>query len=82
VSPAPNWAVVPGQRRPENNSRDWSCHGPALKSNVLNCGNALVWGWGHVPELRADLGGDLGCGDGVVAQGVGDESETFWGRQS
>jgi hypothetical protein len=57
VSPAPNWAVVPGQRSTGNNSRDWSCHGLALKSNVLNCGNALVWAWGHVPELRAKYPG-------------------------
>ena len=53
VSPAPNCAVVPGQRRPENNSRDWSCHGPALKSNPLTAETLYFGGWGHVPELRA-----------------------------
>jgi len=44
VSPAANWAVVPGQRRAGGNSRDWSYRGPALKYNVLTCGDALPCG--------------------------------------
>jgi hypothetical protein len=41
VSPAANWTVVPGQRWAIDNTRDWSYCGPAHKSNVLSCGNAL-----------------------------------------
>ena len=53
VSRAASWAVVPGQRCARDNSRDWSCYGPPLKSNVLTCGDALPCGSGHVREHGA-----------------------------
>jgi hypothetical protein len=44
VPPAPNWTVVPGQRRTRDQSRDWSCDGNGVKPNLLTCENALLWG--------------------------------------
>ena len=50
VSPAPNWTVVPGQRRAGDNSKIGCAAENGVKPNLLTCGNALLWGWEHVRE--------------------------------
>jgi hypothetical protein len=72
VSPALNWAVVSGQRCTRDDSSDWLCPRPALKSNVLTC-RTLYFGSGPAVGALA-LGAKLGQGvvdvDGVPQHSV------------